>query len=114
MLGFALILFALAALGGLTMAGLKFSGKAIPLPLAIGHGLLAATALILLIREVMTVGGSGLLTAAVVIFVLAALGGLTLFSFHLRGRELPKPLILAHGGIAATGFIVLVFAFLAQ
>jgi hypothetical protein len=42
------------------------------------------------------------------------LAGLLVFSFHLRGRELPKPLILAHGGIATIGFIVLVFAFFAQ
>lgn len=109
-----IILFALAALGGLTMAGMKFSAKAIPLPLAIGHGLLAVSGLVLLIWHIITVGGGSLLKAAVVIFILAALGGLTLFSFHLRGRSLPNPLILVHGAIAATAFITFLFATLAR
>jgi hypothetical protein len=109
-----IVLFALAALGGLTMAGMKVSAKAIPLPLAIAHGLLAVSGLVLLIWYILTVGGSGLLNAAVGIFVLAALGGLTLFSFHLRRRNLPNPLILAHGAIAATAFIVLLYAAIAH
>lgn len=113
MLNTAALLFALAAVGGLTMAWMKFSGKAIPLALAIGHGIFAASGLVLLLLHVFATGGGGLLIAAVIFFVLAALGGLFLFSFHMSGRNLPKPLILGHGAIAATGFILLLIALFA-
>lgn len=113
MLTTAAVLFALAAVGGITMAWMKFSGKAIPLVLAIGHGVFAASGLVLLLLQVLNAGGGGLLTASVLCFILAALGGFLLFSFHMSGRNLPKPLILGHGAIAATGFVLLLITLFA-
>jgi hypothetical protein len=41
------------------------------------------------------------------VFVLAALGGFTLFSFHLRSRPMPVFLVLVHGAAAITAFVIL-------
>ncbi len=44
------------------------------------------------------------------IFVVAALGGFILFSFHLRRRALPVPIIGIHGFVAVIAFVVLLVA----
>jgi hypothetical protein len=51
--------------------------------------------------------------AALVILILAALGGATLFlGFHLRNKPLPMPFVIGHGLIAATGFALLLWSWL--
>jgi len=105
----AAIVFAVAALGGATLATLHFRGRSpLPMPLALLHGLLAATGLVLLIAAALTQPGfGGLALAALVVFVVAALGGFYLFSFHLRGLRLPSPVVLIHGGAAVVAFLLL-------
>ena len=112
MLNLSVVLFAIAALGGLTLAILHFRNKNRPWPLSILHGLLAATALILLLISVFGGGAAptmGLKWAAG-LFVVAALGGLTLFTFHLRNIRLSSPVVLIHGGVAVIAFLVLLSA----
>lgn len=107
------ILFALAALGGLTLAVLHFRGggrERPPTALAVVHGLAAAAALVLLILGVLgaPAGTSVLPGVALAIFVLAALGGAYLFlGKHLRGQALPSPVVIVHGLAAVAGFVVL-------
>jgi hypothetical protein len=105
----AAILFAIAALGGATLATLHFRGRApLPMPLALLHGLLAASGLVLLVAAALTQPGFGTLAvASLVIFALAALGGFYLFSHHLRGRPLPSTVVLIHGGAAVVAFLLL-------
>ena len=51
---FALGLLVLAAAGGATLfVGFHLRDKALPIPLVIGHGLLAVTALVLLVLEIL-------------------------------------------------------------
>jgi len=108
MLTWAAILFAVAALGGATLAIMHFRGRTPPMLLALLHGLLAASALALLIAAALTTPGfGGLGLAALVIFVLAALGGFYLLSHPLRGRPLPSPVVLIHGGAAVVAFLLL-------
>ncbi len=102
----ALVLFAVAALGGATLAYMRIVKKDVSMPIAIVHGLFAAAGLVTLILALSGMRSAGA-TAALVIFLLAALGGFTLFSFHLRTRPLPVPLVLIHGGAAAIAFLVL-------
>lgn len=107
------ILFALAALGGLTLAVMHFRSQGRerpPTPLAIGHGVVAAAALVLLILGVFgaPAGTSALPAIALAIFVLAALGGAYLFlGKHLRGQALPSTVVVVHGLVAVAGFLVL-------
>jgi len=107
MLTMAAVLFAVAALGGITLATLHFRQKGLPTALAVAHGLFAAAGLVVLIMAV--VGGStgNLLIASLVLFVVAALGGFALFSFHLRRLHLPTTVVLIHGLVAFVAFALL-------
>jgi hypothetical protein len=104
-----LVLFAIAAVGGIIMAVIRFSGKPVPpLGLALLHGLLAAVALILLIVAVTkAAGGSGSATIALALFLVAALGGFVLFTQHLRKGPLSIPLMVIHALVAVAGFLTL-------
>ena len=108
MLTIAAILFGIAALGGVVLALMNER----PMILAIIHGLVAATSLVLLIIGVLQ-GGAGTLPAvALILFVVAALGGFVLFASHLRGRNLPKGLIYVHGLLAVIAEVLLIIGIL--
>jgi hypothetical protein len=108
----AAILFALAALGGLTMLALRLSGmERPPTWLAIGHGLigLGGVAALGFAHTQSPLPAPALWALGV--FIFAALGGATIFvGFHLREQPLPIPLILGHGLVAATGLGLLLYA----
>jgi predicted membrane channel-forming protein YqfA (hemolysin III family) len=110
----AAVLFALAALGGLAMVGLRVGNKQNPpMALAVGHGVIAAAGLVMLIYSVFTATAPVPQTAnwATGVFVVAALGGIGLFTlFHLRGRLLPVWMMLGHGAVAIAGFVLLLLA----
>jgi hypothetical protein len=101
------VLFALAALGGITLAALHFMKKPLPMPLAIVHGLVAATGLVLLIIGVATGASATLAVTSLVLFIIAALGGFVLFSFYIRRQPLPSTLVVIHGLVAVAGFVTL-------
>jgi len=108
MLTIAAVLFGVAALGGISLATLHLRHKGLPLALALGHGLLAASGLVVLIVAV--IGGSvgTVVYVSLGLFVIAALGGLALFSFHLRRQPLPTPVVFIHGLVAIIAFLLLV------
>ncbi len=109
----AVTLFALAAVGGLALAGMRLKGTEIPPTwLAIVHGLAAASGLVALIAAVMGSGAPSTATIALVGFVVAALGGFVLFANHLRGKALPIPLMVIHALVAVASFLVLLVGFL--
>jgi hypothetical protein len=105
----AAVLFALAAVGGATLAALHFRGRhPLPMPLALLHGLLAAGGLALLVIAALTEPAFGTLALlSLLIFVIAALGGFYLFSYQLRERPLPSAIVLIHGGAAVVAFLLL-------
>lgn len=101
----ALVLFALAAIGGVLLAVTRLRGANPPTALALIHGGAAAAGLVLLALPLLNGGlGSGAATVALVLFVVAALGGFALFAAHLRGTLLPIPLMLIHAVVAVAGF----------
>jgi hypothetical protein len=105
-------LLAIAALGGLAMAGIRFAGRpAPPSWLAMLHGFLAAAALTLLVYAAATVGLPALALWALALFAIAALGGVVLnLNYHLNAIPLPKSLVVAHAAIAVVGFLLLLVA----
>lgn len=105
----ALVLFGIAALGGLALAALRFANRPLPMPLALLHGLLAASGLAALALAVVN-GAPGGARTALVVFLLAALGGFFLFALHLKKRALPIPVVLVHGLAAVAAFVVLALA----
>lgn len=106
------ILLALAALGGLGMVGMRLSGTPRPPTwMAMGHGGIAACGLLSLIYTAATGTVPPFAMYAIGVFVLAALGGVAIFLlFHLQEKPLPIPLIMGHGAIAITGYVLLLLA----
>ncbi len=105
-----ILLFGIAALGGLTLVTMRSQGKGMPMPLAIGHGLLAAAGLITLIINVAGDMNNMLMNISLILFLAAALGGFTLFSFHVRKKPMPGILIPIHGTGAVIAFALLLIA----
>jgi hypothetical protein len=105
----AAVLLTITALGGLAMAGIRFSGdKQPPAWLAMLHGLLAAAAVTLLIYAEATVGLPAIALGALVLFVLAALGGAYLnLNYQWKQVLLPKGLIVGHALVAVIGFVMI-------
>lgn len=104
----ALIAFALAAGGGILLATFHLRNRPVPQVLGLGHGLIAITALVLLVIALMVDGLTTLAFVALGIFVLAALGGLLMLTLRLRGRpHPPAPIIAFHGAVAVTAFVLL-------
>ncbi|MEW9623367.1 hypothetical protein [Rhodanobacter geophilus] len=107
MLLYAIIAFAVAAIGGLILASHVLRDRFAPWALSVVHALLGATGLVLLIVLALQGPASGRLTAALALLVLAALGGFFVASFHLRRRIAPKAVVLVHAGVAVIGFLTL-------
>lgn len=108
----AIVLFALAAVGGLTMAFIRWRGAPRPPDwLAMGHGLLAGAGLTLLIQAAVVTGLPTLGNAALGLFVLAALGGVFInLRYHAKQLPLPKAWIAAHAVLAVVAFVLLLAA----
>jgi FtsH-binding integral membrane protein len=109
MTNIAIILFAVAALGGLTLAAMRFRNRPLPMSLALIHGIVAAAGLVLLLVVALGPNGTSIEKTALIIFVVAALGGFYLFSRHVRNRELPIPVVLIHGLVAVAAFATLLY-----
>ena len=109
----ALIIFAIGALGGLTLAAMYvLQGKLAPWGLSLLHGALGAIGLLVLLYAALTSGIAGSALAALVILAIPALGGFYLASIHLRGQVAPKPVVFVHAGVAMIGFLTLLGAVL--
>ncbi len=108
----AAVLLTITALGGVAMAGMRFaSDKQPPAWLAMVHGLLAAAAVTLLIYAQATVGLPAIATGALVLFVIAALGGVYLnLAYQWKQVLLPEGLVVGHALVAVIGFVMLCIA----
>lgn len=105
----AVVLFAIAALGGIVMALMRLGGRELPpMGLAVVHGLFAAAGLVTLIITLIGHGYTIATIIALVGFIGAALGGFYLFSLHMKKQALPIPSVIVHGGFAVISFVILV------
>lgn len=107
MLTYALLAFAIAALGGLVLASRVLRAKLAPWPLSLLHSGLGALGLILLLAVLVQGGASQPLVVTLVLMLVAALGGFFLASFHLRGKLPPVAVVMIHAGVAVVGFLTL-------
>ena len=107
MLIYAIVAFAIAAVGGLILASHVLRKRFAPWALSVLHALLGATGLVLLIALAVQGSAPGRLLAALALLLLAALGGFFVASFHLRKRIAPAAAVLAHAGVAVAGFLTL-------
>jgi hypothetical protein len=107
MLNYALLVFAIAALGGLVLAAHVLRGKFAPWALSLLHALLGATGLALLIVLLLQGSAPQRVLTGFVLLLLAALGGFFLASFHVRKQLPPKAVVIIHAGVAVAGFLTL-------
>ena len=111
MLTGAIILFLVGAVFGLTVLAQLLKGKPSPKTAVYVHGLLVATGLILVILVVTGAnphGAAGGPTGALLVLVIAALGGLTLFILDQSRKTMPRPLLILHPILAVIGVIMLI------
>ena len=106
MLMTAILFFALAALLGLYLLSFVLQNKNTPKGVAFTHGPLAAAGLIILIIYAFFHHPSPIVS--IILFVLAALGGVMLIWRDLTGKSVPKWMAIGHGLTAIVGFIFLI------
>ena len=112
MLLICITLFAIAAAGGLVMAGVRaFAQRNPPAWLALLHGLLAGAGLTLLLLVYFVSGLPALAAWALLLFIIAAAGGVVLnLGYQWQQKPLPLNLMYGHALIAVVGFVLLVWA----
>jgi hypothetical protein len=102
-------LFALGALIGMYLLTMILRNKETPKAMVLVHGLFVVIAVIMLIIY-LTKNSPGPVES-LVLFIMAAVGGLVLAYRDFTGRKIPKWLAVGHGLLAVAGFVfLLVFA----
>ena len=109
MLNIAVLVFAIGAVGGLIMAMSVLRGRLAPWALSLLHAALGATGLVLTGIVVLqgATGGAGIIPFALLILVVAALGGFYLASYHARKAIPSRGVVFVHAGAAVIGFLLL-------
>jgi hypothetical protein len=107
MISTSIVLFLVAALFGLYMAGRIFRDELPPWGAVILHGLLAASGLVVLLYALWLGAQAAPLTIGAVLLVIAALGGFYMFSYHLRSLTPPKAVVVVHALAAVLGVVCL-------
>jgi len=112
MLQAAVGLFAVAAAGGLVMAGIRLlGGRNPPVALSMLHGLLAAAGVTLVAYAAAMLGVPPPAGWALLLFLVAAAGGAALnLLYQWRDRPLPVGFVLGHAAIAVVAFVLLCVA----
>ncbi len=103
-------LFAVAAVMGAVIANAIISGRSsTPKPAVFGHGLFAVAALGLLIYYALQ--NPDYPQLALILFVVAAVGGIILLVRDLQKKPGPVALVVIHALVAVSAFVILlVFA----
>lgn len=107
MINSALIIFALAALGGVVLAAHVLRNRFAPWLLSILHASLGAIGLVLLLILLAQGSAPQQILIGFVLLVIAALGGFFLASFHMRQKLPPKAVVVVHAVVAVLGFLTL-------
>ena len=110
MINYAIALFSLAAIIGMVMLSFVLQDKKPSRALVFTHGPLAVAALILLF--IYSSDHHPIPLESIVLFLIAATGGIILVLHDFMGKAIPKWLGIVHGLVAVAGFIfLLVFQF---
>jgi hypothetical protein len=106
-----IVLFALAALVGITIFTYILKAKETPKLVVYLHGLVAAIALVLLLIYAIQNPEHRPLTS-LILFVIGALFGFTVFARDLMKKSLPIFLVVVHALIGVAAFILLLMFYL--
>lgn len=100
-------LFVPAMLAGAAMARLHWRARTPPWLLTALHGLFVVGGIICLILAASPFTALARFHAILALFLLAAVGGVGILSFHIRKRTPPKFLLAAHASGALAAFTLL-------
>jgi hypothetical protein len=104
---YAILIFLVSAVGGLFMAYKILNGQLAPWLVSLVHLLLGATGLVLVLLAVAAGAGGVIGYIALVILLVAALGGFLLAAMHLRKKIAPPGLVILHAALGVTGVLLL-------
>lgn len=110
MLTYAVIIFAITAVGGIVLATSLLKGNLAPWAISIIHAILGATGLVLVLVAILQGNGSETVKIALGLLVIAALGGFYLVAQHLRKTVAEKKAVIVHASVAVAGFLTLLYA----
>ena len=102
----AIAVLGMTAILGMYLLSFIFREKETPKGVAMIHGLFAVIGLVLVI--VYSFGNTPSPTVSLIIFIIAAMGGLVLIYKDITGQKVPKWLGLVHGVTAVIGFSLLI------
>ncbi|MEP6900943.1 MAG: hypothetical protein ABJA66_04285 [Actinomycetota bacterium] len=106
-----IVLFALAAVLGVTILVKWLQDKEAPKAVVYSHGGIAALALLLLIAYAIQ-NPKNFPQLSIILFIVAALGGFALFFAEMFAKKRIVPVGVVHALIAVSGFLMLLlFAF---
>ena len=103
----AIAILGMTALFGMYLLSLVLRNKETPKGVAMIHGTFAVIGLVLLI--VYCTGNKSGPLVSIVVFSMAAFGGLIMFYIKSTGKKIPKWLGIAHGLTAVIGFSLLIW-----
>lgn len=106
----ALVMLVGATMGGVLTAFMLLTNRNAPLDIGLLHGRSGVVGILLLLLVVFL--GNEIrpsLTPALGLYLLTAMGGVTLYFFIRRKGIVPKLIILAHGVLAAAALAVFLF-----
>ncbi|CEG59009.1 hypothetical protein [Legionella fallonii] len=104
----AIILFLITIVFGVVILAALLEERPTPKRAVFIHGSMAAVALLLIIIYMFIYGTAPLLIAGLVLLLLGALGGLTLFIMDKKGKTAPKLLVILHPIIAVIGLVTVI------
>lgn len=108
----AIVVFALAAVGGSVLAATRAKDKPTPMAVSAGHGLAAAVGLVLLVVGLVQGGTPSTYgSAALGAFALAALGGFALLVMRVLGKPPSLGVIAGHAVVAVIALVLLVVSY---
>jgi len=108
MLFAAIMIFCIAAIFGLIILSAILKNLPTPKLYVFWHGPIALLGLMLVFVTIYYGPKDPLLIASAVLFVLAALGGLTLFTIDMSRKRIPKLLAIGHPILAVIALILLI------
>lgn len=101
----AIVLISIAVILGGYLLSFVLKGKNPPKGIALAHGTLAALGIIILLIYALTTSEHHKHWESIMIFIVAAVGGIYLFSRDIRHKKVPKWIAVVHGVIGLTGLI---------
>lgn len=114
MLVVGIIFLLLAGLFGGILLKAVLKNKHTPKPIVFLHGAVAFFAILVMVGYIAAGNTAPLLIASLVLFLMAAAGGIFMFTFDMRKKSIPKIVALIHPLIAIAGFTCLIVFVLQQ